>query len=154
MKLEKWALVAEIVSGFAIVVTLVVLITQTMANTDATRAANRQSLAGRAEELLYLQTDPVVARVLAKVNNESSLDDEESIIYFGWLHGRLRNAEEAYLQYREGNLSESYWETRLFAANASLRTPYAREVLYEAFDAYTPEFRDVLEATLAEAYEE
>ena len=38
MKLEKWALIAEIVGGLAIVVTLVVLIVEVRGNTDAIAA--------------------------------------------------------------------------------------------------------------------
>jgi hypothetical protein len=37
MKLEKWALLAEIVSGVAIVITLVILILEVRGNTDAVR---------------------------------------------------------------------------------------------------------------------
>ena len=38
MKLEKWALIAQIASGFAIIVTLVILIFEVRGNTDAVSA--------------------------------------------------------------------------------------------------------------------
>ena len=154
MKLEKWALLAEIVSGVAIVVTLIVLIFETNANTGATLAANRQSIASRAEAILFRQTDPALARVIAKVVQGSDLDEVESIIYFGFLHGRMRNVEEAYLQYLEGNLSRQYWETRLNAALANLQTQYSREVFYEAITAYTQEFREEITQAITQEYGE
>lgn len=38
MKLEKWASIAEIACGFAIIVTLIILIVEVRGNTDAIRA--------------------------------------------------------------------------------------------------------------------
>ena len=40
MKLEKWALIAEIVSSFAVVVTLILLVVELRDNTVALRATN------------------------------------------------------------------------------------------------------------------
>ena len=45
VKLEKWALVAEIVGAVAIVITLAVLVAETRRNTAATYAANYDQLA-------------------------------------------------------------------------------------------------------------
>ena len=47
MKLEKWALLAEIISGVAIVVTVIILIVEVRGNTTVLRATNRQSIAER-----------------------------------------------------------------------------------------------------------
>ncbi len=52
MKLKQWALTAEIVSGFAVVVTLIFLIIQVNGNTEATLATTRQSVASRVETIL------------------------------------------------------------------------------------------------------
>ena len=43
MKLEKWALIAEIVGGVAIVVTLIALIVELRGNTGAIRAQTAQA---------------------------------------------------------------------------------------------------------------
>ena len=44
MKLEKWALIAEIVGSFAIVATLIVLIVESRGNTEAIRASTYQAV--------------------------------------------------------------------------------------------------------------
>ena len=45
MKLEKWALIAEIVSSVAVVVTLVLLLFEVRENTDIARAARTNETA-------------------------------------------------------------------------------------------------------------
>jgi hypothetical protein len=64
-KLSDWANLAEIVGSFAIVVTLVILIVEVRANTAATEAATRQSIAARTEVItLTTAATPSLALVL------------------------------------------------------------------------------------------
>lgn len=59
MNLEKWALIAEIVGAFAIVVTLAVLISETRHNTAATYAASYDQLsADMADWRMQLADNP------------------------------------------------------------------------------------------------
>ncbi len=51
-KLSDWASIAEIVSGVAIVVTLIVLILQVQGNTDELRAASQTTISGRIQAVV------------------------------------------------------------------------------------------------------
>jgi len=156
MKLEKFALIAEVVSAIAVVVTLIFVIVEIRANTDATLAANRQSLAGRTEQLLATQsTSPELAAVWVKVKNDEELTDEEIYLYSGHLGQILRLAEEGYLQYLDGNLNNEYWQTR--AANtvdSRMRHRYARELYYTWSERgwFSRQFTEWLDGELESKY--
>ena len=66
MKLERCALVAEIVGSIAVVVTLAILILEVRENTDESRASNRQSvISDLREQLLVRAQSPSLAAALA-----------------------------------------------------------------------------------------
>ena len=156
MKLKEWALMAEIISGVAIVVTLIFLILEVKANTDATLAANRQSLASRTEAMLLVQsTSPDIARLMTKARSDEEFTDEERYRFGAHIGGHVRLAEEAYLQYLDGHLEGEYWQTR--AGNlldARLSNGLARELWFEwaRQDWFTPEFTRWLNTALEEKY--
>jgi hypothetical protein len=149
--LEKFASIAEIVGGIAVIVTLVLVVLEIRANTDATRALSRQSIAARAEELLLQETRPELAVVIIKARNGELLEGVERSMYSGYFNARLRNAEEAFLQYRDGQLSEEYWLTRSSAAARTLRDPLAQEIWRAALrdtGLYTAEFSRWVDQTM------
>ena len=77
-KLADWASIAEIVSGVAVVVTLVFLILGIQENTEATRASTYgRSMAGMLDFRKTIITDPEVARVYNAFldYNTAELDD-------------------------------------------------------------------------------
>jgi len=130
MKLEKWALIAEIFSGFAIIVTLAVLIYETRQNTDATYAASYDLLSrDLADWRMALASNPEMqasyfefvnrldeGRREADDGNDTGglVGDTLFLIYerayFGHTYGRL--ADEAWERYERvicGNLSRRMW---------------------------------------------
>jgi hypothetical protein len=131
------------------------LILELRANTEATQALSRQSLAARAEELLIQETRSELARVVTKAAAGDSLDGPERRMYIGYLSARLRNAEEAYLQYRDGQLSEEYWRTRANSIVLNLRDPLAQELWKSTWrerDLYTDEFSQWVDRTMDAQY--
>jgi hypothetical protein len=113
MRLEKWALIAELTSSVAIIATLIILVVQVRFSAQVTLAANRQSVAGRTEAFLLAQaTSPEIPRVRAKVREGTPLSDEEYFTYTAYLGAAARLTEESYLQYRDGYLEEEYWLQR------------------------------------------
>jgi len=156
MKLRDYALIAEIVSGVSIVVTLIFLIIEVNANTNATLAANRQSLASRTEALLLAQsTSPDIARLAIKARNDDELTEEERYQYSGHIAGYIRLAEEAYLQFLDGQLDGEYWRTRAEnLLDSRLGNHVARELWFEweRKSWFTPEFTSWLNNALEEKY--
>lgn len=154
MKLEKYALLAEIISSIAIIATVIVLIFEVRGGTEATLAANRQSLASRTEELLItLATSPDLLRIRIKAENNIELTDVEELQYSSYIAAFLRLAEEAYLQYRDEQLSEEYWLTR---ANNLVDTRVGNKVAREYWDSwnqqgwFTADFATWLDEALEE----
>ena len=155
MKLEKWALIAEIVGSLAVVMTLIFLIFEVRGSTEATLAANRQSLAGRVEFLLMAEaTSRELAEVTAKAAQETPLDAVESQMYFSYVAARVRSAEEAFLQFQDGQLSEQYFLTRGVSAVRTLDNTQAQAVWARWKDQgyFTSEFSDWMDQALQETY--
>lgn len=158
MKLEKWALIAEIVSGAAIVVTLIVLILEIRTNTDAIRAQNRQSTAARAQELALVNaTDPFIRQIRSDPTLEvADLTPAERSGLGSFLGAHLRNAEEAYLQYVDGRLDEAYMQTRRAIVLSLLDSPASRDAYRSIKEAgfLHAEFQDWFDEAYREMYGE
>ena len=153
MKLKRFSLISEIVSSTAVVVTLVILTLELSGNTEATLALNRQSIAARAENLLMRESQADIATVIVKADEGVPLDPVETRMLFGFTAARLRNAEEAYLQYRDGRVSKEYWETRGKAVVRSLATPANRQFWMSwRHDVFTTDFSDWLDQALMDEY--
>jgi hypothetical protein len=156
MKLEKWALITEVISGLAIVATLVVLIIQVQDGTQVTMTANRQSIAERAERFLLAQaTSPELARLNAKALDNQPFSDEEYFAFAAYIGAAIRIAEEAYLQFRDGQLEEGYWLSRgRNLVDSRFKSEVARETWQEwvALGWFDPEFAEWVNAALAERY--
>ena len=119
MKLEKFALVGEIVGSVAIVVTLIILIVEIRGNTGEMRAATLANLAARTQAMpLAAVTNSQWAGVLARQQAGEELTPSEQVQYFLYLIAVLKLAEEAFIAYEGERLDERIWLTRAaFALN-------------------------------------
>jgi len=142
MKLSDWASIAEIVGGFAIVITLIVLIFEVRANTDATEAATRQSIAARTEAIaLAAATAPSLARAIENPNGIERGTQEYRQL--GLFHtALLRHTEEAYLQWQDGRLDEGYFSRRAVAAFSGMDSELFRARFDQVRERYDPGYVD------------
>ena len=114
MKLERWALIAEIVGSFAVVVTLVFLLVEVRENTEETRAANRHTVfTDLREQLLVRAQSPSLAAVIESASSGMELTPAQQSQYIGYLFAVIKSVEEAYFQYAEGRLDKEYLDTRI-----------------------------------------
>ncbi len=129
MKLKKLALIAEIVSGVAIVVTLIVLVSGIRDNTSAVRAASRQSIAERVEHItLTVATNRDLLELLAAPDG-IELTPVDDLQLRSFLVAILRNSEEAYLQVQEGRLEEEYFDRRIASILRFVSTGVGAELI-------------------------
>ncbi len=114
MKLEKWALSAEIVGSVAVVVTLAILIFEVRGNTSAIQAQTVQAAATLDQDfLLVLGSDPAVAEMWATfLESPESLSRAQQLQGIYLIGALLRRFENLILQRRLGSLSEEGWESR------------------------------------------
>ena len=109
MKLEKWALVAEVGSALAVVVTLGVLIAGIRDGTRSTQAATYQALMTDINRVDFvLLEDPKLVSILFP-DSRWTLEGEETQAA---LVTRIlsRSMESAYFAHRNGTLDEQQWE--------------------------------------------
>ncbi len=157
MKLEKWALIAEIIGSFAIVVTLIILIFEIRGNTGEIRAATQANIAARTQAIpLALMTNPQWADVFDRRIAGEELSSAEETQYFAYSVAVLKLAEEAFLVYRDGRLDEEIWQTRANFALNFFSFEQDREVweINRGSGNYVPGFVEWFDAALVERYGE
>lgn len=113
MKLKKLALISEILSGIAVVVTLIFLVIGIRDNTNIIQAATYQDLLFGINDFNFsLINDAELARLWAGRLNRSlgemEPDDAIRLVYINRLVYRINDA--AYFSFRNGSLNEDQWE--------------------------------------------
>jgi hypothetical protein len=132
MKLKQWALVAEVVSAVAVVVSLIYVGYQIDQNTKEIRASNRQELVNRAVDTTRaLATNLEVAGIIAKARKGESLSSRELTQYGYVIRSMLYDVQEAFFLHREGRLDLAYWKTRGALIRVYLR-PEAALAIYDS----------------------
>lgn len=113
LRLSEWASVAEIVSGIAVLVTLVILISSVRENTETIRTS---SYAANIDSIMELETeiisDPDLSRIyyLMKEGDYDQLEgaDLYRAVFIESLH--FRTYEKAYFMRQRGLLGSAEWE--------------------------------------------
>ena len=157
MKLKQYALIAEIISGVAIVVSLVFLIVEIRSATNAIQSSNRQSIAERWEAITLERAGNLeLTRILAKVGEESELTREENLMFRSYLGAIRTNLEEVFLLYRDGDLDQEYFEARssgelgpLFFGNTAAQEAFS---VWKSVDLMTDAFESWMEQELVDRY--
>jgi erythromycin esterase-like protein len=111
-KLSDWANVAQIVSGIAVVITLVFLIVGIRENTDVTRAAVYQQSSNSLNEWRRdVLSDPEIARLFgAFLNNQAeSIDGIDRIRLTQLILNIFQISESAFYAQRYGLLGTAEW---------------------------------------------
>ena len=126
MKLERLALVAEILGSIAVVITLIVLIAEVRENSKILMASNRQSVAERTQDLaLAVATNPDLLAIQSEMTGNPDVGLQQR---YGYMITVLKMVEESYLQYRDGLLDEEYWQTWASFVRANLQTQEGRGI--------------------------
>jgi len=114
MKLKKWALIAEIIGSFAVVITLMILVVELRGNTAAIQAQTIQTAAALDQEfLLTVGADPVTAETWATyLSSPETLTEAEGLQGAYLITSAIRRLENMYLQEQLGALSEEGQESR------------------------------------------
>jgi len=149
-KLSDWASIAEIVSGIAVVFTLLMLMMGVRENTNTTRAAEYGNLI---DGILALESnrlnDPELMQLWIAFQSGETFDrndpnDRRLGLYLQMLG---RNYEKAFYQYRYGVISEAEWR-RFRDPICTLHDRSQAQGFDGVFDsrAYSPEFRTFMTA--------
>ena len=155
MKLEKWALIAEIVGAFAIVVTLIFLIVEIRGNSTAIRAATATSISDRTQTLILstIANSALLEARLRDANGDelSALDE----MLLNQVHGAsMKLAEESFIAFRDGNLDPDVWLTRaeLVLDNLASERERGRWAVRRESGWYVQDFVDYIDGELSMRY--
>ena len=153
MKLEKWATVAEIVSGVAVVVTLVVLVIGIRENTATVRATaaatSRDNLANFNEQALALSGEnfELIARTFEPTTTWEDFTSSEQLWLQLFQRAFVQRTEAQYFRYRDGLLEEDAWETVRYRAWQNISGPVWDEIWQlDRSAVYTPGFVEAIES--------
>lgn len=143
MKLEKWALIAEVAGGIAIFVSLIVLIVEVRGNTDALRAQtlNAQYQSERQRREILVTNDGGIADILVKSTLGQELDPVERFRLNRYYNSLLEDFEWQFGEMRAGRLPED----RLNVANwraISANQPGLLEAFERSRHDRNPDFVD------------
>ena len=113
MRLEKWALLSEIVSGVAVVATLIFLLIEIRGNSEAIRADMQISVSGRTiTQIQNAISNPALLEAMAREAQGEELSFIQEHVLNQYFGVRMKLAEESFIVFRDGNLDEEVWLTR------------------------------------------
>jgi hypothetical protein len=125
MALEQYAYLAEIIGVILVIASLVYVARQLRQNTAAILAQSRQAMLSASQSELFALLDHPGIHISA-IKHET-LTAEEQMRLGAWLMGVMRARQFAWLQYRNGVIDESQWETEEAVIRAILDTSRARD---------------------------
>ncbi len=123
--LEEYALIAEIISAFAVIISLAFVGLQIKANTKATQASTFHEIAALdINILLSLGQSRESARIIeAYRGNPDALSEEDRNHGFYLFAAEIRHVENLFLQNENKMLSKKDWESRKALVEGMLLTP-------------------------------
>lgn len=129
MKLNEYALVAEITSAIAVVISLLFVGYQLREHTEEIRASNRHQVTSMAmSATLSASTNPGLALAILKAGAGDELTPTEMSQYGYFIRAMLLDIQNAYLLNQEGRLDPQYWETRSALVLSYLARPLTLEI--------------------------
>ena len=133
LSLSQWSDLSQVVSAVAVVASLIYVGFEIRQNTEASRAATRQSIAETDFEYVGATLDALtLAEGEAKYEAGLDLSPTERFILRERQHLNFRIFENAHYQYRAGLLEAETWEryrwviSRQFAMNEATRRMWTR----------------------------
>jgi hypothetical protein len=152
MKLEKWALIAEIAGAMAVVISLVYVGAGIRQNTDAIMSANHQSLLAMDIEKNSWFRDPDFAALY-----ESALTDIDSLSspqfrqFSTFVSDQLNIWENVYVAHEKGLIEDNIWAGYDQFYSSQMRLASYRLIWERNKGGWTGEFAQHVESALLDA---
>ncbi len=144
-KLQKWALIAEIIGGLAIVISLVFVGFEIRHSAEETRQAAKITRAATSLQLkqdwvelnLTAASSPELAKVQAKWGMEGyeSLSQDEKVLFIAYNRATWHIQSNAYYQYRLGLLEQEQWDAVVRDVNGMTHPKY-KSVFWVIWDEW------------------
>ena len=132
MKLEKWALIAEIVGAAAVVMSLLYVGYQIQLSTSERRDASIQAITSRDEQIAFIYaTDEAARDAWFKVLRGEEFTETDRKVMGAMIFAHLRVLEDAYNKYREGYLDDEFMSSRMTLVRGALLSSSQLRIIYD-----------------------
>ena len=149
MKLERWALVAEIVGAIAVVISLVYVGSGVRQNTDAILSSNHQNLVAMdMNKNAWFRDAEFAALYTSGLENVDSLSASELQQFNVFLADGLNVWEYAFISHDRGLMDDTIWEGYDRFYSSQLRLPSYRSFWEGNRDGWTEEFQHHADSVL------
>ena len=146
LELQQWALLAEVIGGIAVVISIIFLVLETRENTNAIQAQTYQNLTEQLNNARYTAMQEDIATLRFKLLNGGykDLSDKERWLLRMMAEAKWGIYESAYYAYERGILGDDEWQRfenaicRNYATDHQYWDPELYGMAYSAFASGTP----------------
>jgi hypothetical protein len=141
IQLSDAALIAEIASAIAVVLSLIFVAYQLSRNTQALFETNHFSLLEIGRDQQAWLKDPAFADIVLRAESEGGvLTPQEFRQYAEWVDGTLNLCETVYFVRTGGNYPDAFWRAWNVACGELFNNPTARKVWEERRTNFSADF--------------
>lgn len=152
MSLTDLASIGSLVSGLAVVFSLLFLGLQVRQANRNQRSLMQQGRSARNVDLLMRVTDPKLSEILVRVfQGDETVTDAEYFAMYGYAAAVFWSYEDCFLQFRSGMLDASSWESDVSTLKRLLSNAAYRAVWRAARDGIGGDYREFVDRLVAEA---
>ena len=151
MKLEKLALIAEIIGALAVVVSLIYVGVSIRQNTDAITAANHQNLLSMdIEKNAWFRDREFAELYVSALANIDGLSAAELRQFRTYVSDQINIWENLYVAHQTGLINDTIWEGYNQFYTGQMKLPAYRFIWEQYKDGWTGDFAMHVESALAE----
>ena len=147
-KLQRYSLVAEILGGLAVVLSIIYLAVEIQSNTHAIQTQSHQGLLELLNELAYMRFENADLMLKGDGNYEE-LNESERYQYTELWSARLNIYEQAFNAYSSGTLSKELWQA--WNGDGQRRRTCmesSQRIWVQLADGFTPDFQLHMDAII------
>jgi len=150
MNLADLALIANLLSSFAVLVSLLFVGVQIRQSNRNQRSLMQQGRSARNVDLLSRLTDPKLSELLLRVLRGETVTDPEYLVLYGYIASVFWSYEDSFLQFRSGTLDAKSWSSDVATVKRLLKNPAYRAVWRAAREAMATEYQSFVDAVVAD----
>ena len=150
--IENLGNIGDFVGGVGVVVTLIYLAMQIRQNTRTVRLSSIQQVMGSSVSINEMASSGPVPAILAKLENEERLTDEEYAQFLLHIWAMLTHQWQVFHQYRHGMIDKDVFESYTVRLQLAMATPFSRSLWHSRLrSGFTNDFQDYVDKQLADA---
>lgn len=149
MSIADYASIASLMSGVAVLVSLVYLALQVRQTEKNQRAALNQGTVDRLANLILTLSQPAFADLLARVRAPDPTFSSQEIMSLTLMQrATLLSLQDTVIQHREGLIDQTTLENGVNAMQETLSWPVSRIIWHSTKHTYAPELRTFVDALM------